>query len=443
MQVVLDRMSDALRCTPHFASLLKVCSASETYLVGGALRDVLSGLPVTDLDLIFPQDPTSIAKSFARLVGGDWFWLDQDRQQSRVVVNREKACPHYDFALYRAPTLEQDLFDRDFTMNAMALPLATTISADSLIDPFGGLDDFRHDSLRMVNTSSFVNDPLRIIKGVRHATALNLQIESGTLGCMRTEVIGLDRVAPERIRQEVWKILSDRHAARGLKLFVESGVGEQLFGAGFAENWRALKERLENCHNRWRRLTEAYPVVRDWLQQDIEQGLNVETLLLFSFLLSAVEKNLPVRLSQMWKLSRKAAAGIEMVAALDAAVMHDFTSIACNQRAYAWWSRRFPSEPKPLLMALAGHPQAGPITATVEQMIPLVAGLEDQRPNDLVDGHWLRNTLCLEEGPEMTRALELLRNAEIYGEVNNREDACRFLVGHYQNRIDNANFDTL
>jgi hypothetical protein len=66
--------------------------------------------------------------------------------------------------------------------------------------------------------------------------------------------------------------------------------------------------------------------------------------------------------------------------------------------------------------------------------VPLVANLDDRRPNDLVDGHWLCNKLHLKDGPEMTRALELLRTAEISGQVSSDEEARLFLLEHYQNK---------
>lgn len=434
MQVALDRMSEALRCSPHFPLLHELCSATEMFLAGGAIRDALVGRTVTDLDLICPTDPTSLARSFARKIGGSWFWLDRERLQSRVVVNHDENCPNYDFALFRAPTLEQDLLDRDFTINAMALPLSATLPASSLIDPCGGLDALRQGSLRMVGEESMANDPLRIIKGVRHATTLGLEIEVATLKKMQSEAAELDRVAAERVRQEVWKIFADRQAERGLRLLVASGAGAQLFGADLAGKCQALAGRLKSCREQWQRLAQVHPCVLGWLQQEVEQGLSCEAMLLFAFLLSDVEKGLPERLANKWKLSRNATEQIALVAGLDAGVLQSFSAIARNQRAYAWWAWRLHGDPRGLLLALAGHPQADTIASAIDELTPLIAGLDCRRPKDLVDGRWLRDELRLADGPEMNRALTLLREAEIFGEVNNREEACRFLASHYQNR---------
>ncbi len=435
MRVAIDKLSDVLHSSPHFRCLLDLCTNKDAYLVGGAIRDALIGRPLTDLDLIMPEDPTALARDFARHIGGHWFWLDQERRQSRVVVNRGGG-PDYDFALFRAPDLQGDLFDRDFTINALALPLTKDLSGSTLVDPCHGVEHLQQDSLCTVNEASLRNDPLRIIKGVRHATVLGLEIDCGTLSAMQAESSGLGRIAPERIRQEVWKILIDTHAARGLQLLDKSGAGESLFGQGFTKAIPELTVRVQSCRNDWQRLAESDPVVSDWLAEEIEQGLNKETLLLYSLLLASIEPELPATLAEKWLLSRKARAMIAAISALDNDAQNDFASIARNERAYTWWAARRHIEPKLLLLALAvvGSFECRPSAAELRAWVPLVADLDDRRPNDLVDGHWLRNRLHLKGGPEMTKALELLRTAEITGQVSNDKEARQFLARHYQNK---------
>jgi len=445
MQIAMDKLLDVLHNTSHFEQLLKLCTDRKVYLVGGALRDAMIGRPLTDLDLIFPEDPTSLAKTFARMTCGHWFWLDKERRQSRVVGDRDNKGLQYDFAMFRAPDLERDLLDRDFTINAIALSLSADLRQTTLVDPCRGLEDLQQKCLRMVSDDSFHNDPLRILKGVRHAAALDLLVDRATLKAMQNESAGLEGVAVERIRQEVWKILADPGAARGLQLLHESRAGEQLFGAGFVAVLPELTTRLATCRSEWQALVASAPIVGDWLAEDIELGLNKETLLLFTLLLSLIERGLPSRLAEKWLLSRKSRANIAAVTALDMNTLKDFAAIARNARAYAWWAVCRRINPKLLLLALAvacsqesrAHLQG------LEFWVPLVASFGDQRPVDLVDGHWLRENLHIEDGPVMTKALELLRNAEIYGQVNSKQEARQFLAGHYQNRIDKVNFDTL
>jgi poly(A) polymerase len=433
MQVATDKLSDVLRCCPHFDRLLTLNTTNDAYLVGGAIRDGLIGRPITDLDLISASDPTSMARLFAKQIGGHWFWLDKDRLQSRVVVNHEDDCLNYDFALFRAASLELDLLDRDFTINALALSMTETISAFSLIDPFCGLGDLQQGTLRMVGKNAFANDALRIIKGVRHATALGLEIEAETLKAMQVENEGLDRVAPERVRQEVWKTLSDKQAGRGLQLLCECKAGETLFGRDFTCQINRLHEQLKGIHEVLFQLTQSHPIVKGWLAQEIEQGLSNETLLLWTLLLKSIDHDLPIQLADKWLLSRKARANIRAIVALDQVALNEFATIAHNERAFTWWAARYSVDPKLLLLAVAILGSMFPLDA-IRTWVPLVARINDQRLSDQVDGHWLRSELGLKEGPEMTKALQLLRNAEIFGQVSNKDDAHRFLVEHYQNK---------
>ncbi|MEJ2471932.1 MAG: hypothetical protein P8Y96_12580 [Desulfuromonadales bacterium] len=139
----------SLEKSPLVDRLLPLARQQKLYLVGGAVRDGLSGLVVKDLDVISPTDPTDLARTFARDIGGHWFWLDEARQQSRVVVDHQKLSRHFDFAPFRGDGIEADLCDRDFTVNAMAIALEKGGLGATLIDPCDGAADLRQKILRM------------------------------------------------------------------------------------------------------------------------------------------------------------------------------------------------------------------------------------------------------------------------------------------------------
>ena len=430
-----DNLAVGLGRLPLFERLVTFCAGREVYIVGGAVRDALIGQTVQDVDLIFPDDPTALAKSFAGTHGGHWFWLDEERKQSRVVFNRDQTYPVFDFAPYRASSLDQDLFDRDFTINAIALTLSTDFTTTSLVDPVSGLADLQQDLLRMVSRVAFTNDPLRIVKGVRHATALYLQIEEKTLACMQTGITGLYRVAPERIRQEVWKILASEEAARGLHLLSESMAGNYLFGNNYSDNYESLSESLVVVRNCWHNLSRKQPVVRDWLAHEVEQGLSFETLLLWTILLSRLSGDLPGRLAEEWLLSRKVQGYVKSLAGIDEETLEVLGKVSLRRRAFAWWAHGYSIEPRLWLLALAAI-DALSMHANSELVcscVPVVDSLDGQPPEELVDGHWLQHGLGLPAGPEMSRALQLVRNAEILGQVDSTENAREYLLNHYKN----------
>lgn len=435
MPVAIDNLSDALQRCPHFDLLVTLCKDKQAYIVGGALRDVLLNRPLSDLDLIFPHDPTPLARSFASKIGGHWFWLDRERRQSRVVIKDDAECPYYDFAPFRAPDLARDLLDRDFTINALALPLQESLSAVSLVDPGHGLEDLQRGQLRMVGKDSFANDPLRIVKGIRHATTLGLEIEESTLRVMQAGVSGLDLVATERIRQEVWKIFSHEQATDGLRLLQKSGVGRQLFGQGYDSSLQMMTEKLEACRERLQQLAQHEPSVSCWLGEDLEQGLNAGTMLLFALVMASLDPGLPIQIAERWQLSRRVRASLAAVIALDEVALSEFGRLARTERAYAWWALRHRLPPRLLLLALtAGTSESILHLDFIQAWLPLVSRVDEQRPTDLVDGHWLRRELDIEPGPEMTKALELLRNNEISGNVCNERQAKEFLCRFYQNK---------
>lgn len=432
MPVDANKVHDILLSLPLVKRLASICRNRDAYIVGGAIRDALLELPINDVDIIFPHDPTELAKNFARQFSGSWFWLDKDRRQSRVVFNADENSPDFDFAPFRAPSLVQDLLDRDFTFNAMALSLRTDSSASELVDPLCGLDDLRNNVLRMVGSGVFANDPLRILKGIRHATVLDVEPDQLTLCSMQGEVTGLCRVSDERIRQEIWGILASKNAPRGLRLLSSSLVGNYLFNKKYSSVVEDVVGRFEVCRTRWAALKRESPNIDDWLTNEVEQGLNCETLILWTLMLARIEQNLPVQLADEWMLSRRAQTNISGLAAIDVSRLDDLACVYHSGRAFARWAHKTHVDPKILLLTLAVM-GSDPSVNLIASWIPLVDSLEGETPDDFVSGHWLRSELGLQDGPEMTRALALVREAEISGEVKSDEDAHNLLLRHYKN----------
>jgi poly(A) polymerase len=432
MLVDADHVHQALLSLPHVKRLATLCRNRGAYIVGGAIRDALLEHPIKDVDIIFPEDPTELAKSFARQMSGSWFWLDKDRRQSRVVFNADVNSPDFDFAPFRAPTLGQDLLDRDFTINAMAISLTAECLENELVDPLCGVDDLRNNVLRMVGSRTFTSDPLRIIKGIRHATVLGVEPEQETLCSMQREVTGLYRIADERIRQEIWGILASKNASRGLRLLSSSLVGNYLFSKDYSTVTEDVVDRFESCRIRWQALKRECPIVDGWLASEVEQGLSCETLILWTLMLAQINQSLPARLAEEWMLSRRAQTNIRGLAVIDVRSLDDLASVYHSGRAFARWACKTHVDPKLLLLTLAvlgsDHPMG-----LIASWVPLVDSLEGKSPDDFVNGHWLRAELGIQDGPEMSRALSLVREAEISGEVKSEGDARNLLLRHYKN----------
>jgi len=145
----------------------EVLAGEEAWVVGGAVRDELLGRPVLDLD-IATREPERAARAFAERSGGAPFPLSERHGAWRVALGDERTV---DFTPL-AHGIDADLLSRDFTINAIAVPL----EGGEPYDPCGGREDLELRSLRAVTDSVFEDDPLRLLRAVRLADELGLRI---------------------------------------------------------------------------------------------------------------------------------------------------------------------------------------------------------------------------------------------------------------------------
>ena len=185
------------------------------FVVGGAVRDMLLSRPTHDLDFVLSGDVLPIARRAANALGAAFYPLDEERDTARVILMQADGSRQVlDFAALRGEDLDSDLRARDFTINAMAIPVD---SPQRLVDPLGGAIDLRAGRLRACSETSFQDDPLRILRGVRLALAFDLNIVPETRKQMRQAVHLLPRVSPERVRDELFRILDGPKASAALR----------------------------------------------------------------------------------------------------------------------------------------------------------------------------------------------------------------------------------
>jgi len=194
-------------------------AGSRAWLVGGAVRDQLLGRETADLDVVVEGDPGDAARRVARAAGGAaCFALSQEYGAWRVVA-RDHSW-QLDVEPLRGEDLEADLALRDFTLNAIAEPLA----GGAPVDPLGGLQDLRARRLRMAGPGAFAADPLRVLRLVRMAVELDLQPETLTARAAAAHAGALASVSAERVFMELRRILAARAARQGLELMGELGA---------------------------------------------------------------------------------------------------------------------------------------------------------------------------------------------------------------------------
>jgi tRNA nucleotidyltransferase/poly(A) polymerase len=199
---------------------------SSLHLVGGTIRDYLIGTSCTDYDFTSPQAP-EIARQWAQQVQRKLVPLDDTpgHETYRVVLQRNL---YFDFTALQGQTIEEDLAQRDFTINAMAVSLPDFIEEkENLIDPFNGQSDLRNQIIRVLPGRAFEEDPLRLFRAFRFASTLGFDIEPQTLAQIKTHKAKLNQVAQERITYELLLLLGAPRSR--LDLMEQTGLTEVLF----------------------------------------------------------------------------------------------------------------------------------------------------------------------------------------------------------------------
>jgi hypothetical protein len=166
----------------------------EAYIVGGAVRDELLGRPVIDVDVACRQ-PEAAARAYRKLRGGTVFLLSERHGAWRVALRDGRTV---DFTALR-DGIEQDLAGRDFTVNAIAVP----VGGGPPIDPYGGREDLEARLLRAVSEGIFRADPLRLLRAVRLEEELGLRLAPETVELVRRDAHLVSAPAGERIWAEL------------------------------------------------------------------------------------------------------------------------------------------------------------------------------------------------------------------------------------------------
>jgi poly(A) polymerase len=190
------------------------------------VRDRILGRDYHDLDFVMEGETQGLARRAADALGGGFYILDNERDTSRVVLNRPgESRLLLDFASLRGSDLDTDLRARDYSINAMAMQLG---SDDSLIDPCGGLEDLRQKRVRACGPTSLSDDPVRVLRGIRLAVGLGFRIEPETLTQLRSAVSLLPRISAERQRDELVRILDAKHTHLALRILDRVGALQYL-----------------------------------------------------------------------------------------------------------------------------------------------------------------------------------------------------------------------
>ena len=461
----------------HFAS-----GHATAYLVGGVVRDVLLGRDTFDVDLAVERSAHEAGMALAERLGGRVVTLDDSRDIVRVVLGSDHAATNIDISSYR-DSIEEDLSRRDFTIDAMAVPVSQTqfgAAQIAPIDPHEGARDLREGRIRALRPSVFKDDPARLMRAPRLAVQLGFRIDEDTAESIRQHAYLVSGVAAERVRDELLKLLAEPGAAASLRLLDELGLLTQVIPElGDAQGVTQPKEHHWDVFNHsvetagrvdWLMggspeanafVAEAVPwspSVADHFSELVSDGHSRLTLLRLAGLLHDVAKPETRTVEPTGRIrflghhregARKAEhilgrlrfsrRGVELVSAmvehhLRPSQMSQGGELPTPRAVYRYYRDVADAAIDTLYLNLADYLAArGPSLSRQEwsdhcRIIDRIleegpANTSEERPPRLVDGHEIMHTFSLQAGPQIGSLLELVRESHAGGEIETKEEA--------------------
>lgn len=390
------------------------------YLVGGNVRDALMGRQAEylDLDFVLPCQAVETARAIAVYYRAGFVLLDPERQIARVVF--EKAT--VDFAQQVGATLESDLYNRDFTVNAIAYSPHT----HELIDPVQGYIDLQRQLIRMIAPENLKEDPLRLLRAYRQSAQLGFELEPETQETICHLADLLQEIAAERIQAELNYLLSTPRGTSFLTTAYQDGLLQ--FWLPHATDFRM--ERLAQVDQAAIALAQACPVfaaeLHHWLRDQQKISGASRSWLKIAKLACLVAPDLELAEQELWRLKYSRAEIQAVLTTLKCLpqLQSCLTEGATAQQLYTLFRGIGAAFPALAVLAVGtGIP--------VEAIVPLIERF--LTPDDpiahnvpLLTGRDLMKTLKLPPSPQIGNLLEAIQLAQAEGKVGSRTEAIQF-----------------
>ncbi|MFN0116813.1 MAG: CCA tRNA nucleotidyltransferase [Elusimicrobiota bacterium] len=251
------------------------------FVVGGAVRDRYIKKETFDIDLVLKSNPLNFYEKLAKKVGGHGFVLDSDRKVIRITVDGFQI----DISQAQGKNFEADLDRRDFSINALSVPLSKWTSSrwkEFIVDRHSGLKDLQKKIIRQISSNIYVEDPLRLLRAFRFAGELGFQIDALTLNRISKDKKLIKKSSPERVREEFLKMFSTEKSYSLFVLLEKTGLLSVIWpeanrlracGHSYYGNQGVLKHTLDSL----KLLEELFTKISSWFPKaakKIKEHLN-------------------------------------------------------------------------------------------------------------------------------------------------------------------------
>lgn len=217
---------------PVLAQLVDVAAGAPTYVVGGAVRDMLCEAPAgPDVDVVVEGDAVAIARALGRVLdatprthprfGTAEIQLADGRVLDLVTARTERYAEPGALPEVSPAGIAEDLARRDFTVNAMAVGL--TDGTEPLLDPHGGVADLAAEVVRALRLEAFAEDPSRVVRAARYCARLGFTMDSATEAAAAAVAVGLDP-SSARVADELSRLAGEASAGAALDILARLGV---------------------------------------------------------------------------------------------------------------------------------------------------------------------------------------------------------------------------
>ncbi len=467
----------------------------QSYVVGGFVRDVLLGRDTADIDIVVAADALEIAPEVATTLDGKYILLDKATRVARVVLANKEAPAtkgqwQLDFSTLKS-NIEQDLAQRDFTIDAMAVDLSQLGGkhADSqLIDPFHGWDDLHQGVIRTVSDAAFQSDAARLLRAVRLAAELEFSIDKETEALIQRYSYLIASVAGERVREELLQLLAIPRTEQLLPYLDQLGllpamIPELAQTKGVEQPrehfWDVFDHTIQTViavdfllrQGAWEYASKEALAVVPWsvvlaehFDLEVSSGSTRRLLLKLAALLHDIAKpqakafdtdgrmrflghaqegaTIASSILERLRFSTKEVKLVEIMVRHHLRPMQmSHVELPSHKAIYRYFRDSGEAGIDILFLSLADHlATRGPQLNIAHwqkhaQIVEYVLAQRFQEeslvvPPKLVDGHDLIDIFAISPGPEIGELLEAVREAQASGELTTREEALSYIRQH-------------